>query len=532
MTAFSPIPWSFSDIVDALSLKAESDIYPAPRHGEAFDLLFSGISTDSRTIKKHELFIALKGENFNGHTFIKELADRGIKGFVTDREFIPHTVEKDEIIVSAYNENAKTSEYSEAFSGGNEVRRIKTVFFKVDDTLEALAKLAAFQRVRSKVKLVAITGSNGKTSTKQMMEEIFKTRFNTLATTGNFNNEIGVPLTLLQLSREHQWAIVEMGMNHKGELAVLSRMAMPDIAVVTNTSEAHLEGLGTVYDVAEAKAEIFTYLRKGGTAVINIDDKRWEIIEQRAEENSNIDEIITAGTSKNAVVRAESIKLDRHQIHFTLVVNNKIVKGKRYRGQVNLSILQNKDQNRDTKIDISINTPAFFMALNALLAAGVALKAGLSLYEIKKGLESFTPVPGRMNIVASSNGFNIINDTYNANPASMRRAFETLKKLAGEKSSFAVLGDMLELGEQSEQLHFEIGRKAVLSGVSRLYLYGHMVEFTARGAMDAGLDVRRIIKGDKNKIVKHLLDTVNQGEWILVKGSRGMKMEDVVTGLK
>ena len=537
MKEFKPILWTFSDIVNALNLKEDFDVFPAVKTGEEGRYVFLGVSTDSRSIKNDELFLALKGENFNGHDFIEKLADQGIKGFVVEAEFFDDFVKSIE----------KT------------IKKNGITLFKVDNTVKALGMLAKFQRIRSKVKLVAITGSNGKTSTRQMTAEIFKTRFNTLTTKGNFNNEIGVPLTLLKLSSEHQWAVVEMGMNHKGELSGLSAMVAPDIAIVTNTAKAHLEGLGTVLDVAEAKAEIFDFVVKGGTAIINCDDKRWKIIAEKAEKSSGLKKIILTGISENASIRAESIKHISQKTCFDLVAENfdspvnicvtdhgQFANGKRLQGAADAR--RRAGERRSTKVfqmpanaagavpcerlHICLDTPADFMVANALAAAAAGLTAGLSGDEIKKGLEAFTPVSGRMTILKSSKGFHIIDDTYNANPSSVKGALETLAELSGEQSSFAVLGDMLELGENTAQLHFETGMQAAFSGVSRLYVYGNMAEHIASGAVEAGLEENRIMKGEKKEIVADILHRKNQPAWILVKGSRGMKMEEVVAGLR
>ncbi len=513
MKEFAPIPWTFSDISEALNLTVDSDVYPCVKQGENLDCVFSGISTDSRNIKESELFIALKGEKFDGHDFIESLIDAGIKGFVVEKGFI------------------------EDFSV-NKFSRCGITIFQVDDTLKALGKLAKFQRLRSGVKLVAITGSNGKTSTRQMTAEIFRTGFNTLSTMGNFNNEIGVPLTLLQLSSDHQWAIVEMGMNHKGELEILSDIAMPDIAIVTNTAKAHLEGLGSVYDIAKAKAEIFSSVRKGGAAVINMDDKRWAIIADQAEKNRNISELIKIGTASEACIKAESIRLDGQKIRFSLVVKNR---RDRELNSVRIKHDSVEYGSADTgmgkdnvlKIEICMNTPAPFMVANALLASGAALRAGLSLEEIKKGLEAFNPVSGRMSILESSKGFHIIDDTYNANPASVKGSLKVLSELSQGRQSFAVLGDMLELGEQSEMLHFQTGMEiASCRGLSRLYLYGNKVEYIRNGAIEAGFGKDRIMRCEKREIVKDILDKGVKDLWVLVKGSRGMKMEEVVKGLR
>ena len=229
---------------------------------------------------------------------------------------------------------------------------------------------------------------------------------------------------------------------------------------------------------------------------------------RKIRKSSGIKKIILTGTSENAVIRAESIKHISQKTCFNLVA-----------------------ENSDLQVNICINTPADFMVANALAAAAAGLTAGLSGDEIKKGLEAFTPVSGRMTILKSSKGFHLIDDTYNANPSSVKGALETLAELSCGQTNFAVLGDMLELGENTAQLHFETGRQAAFSGVSRLYVYGNMAEHLASGAVKAGLAENWIMKGEKKEIVDSILGRKDEPAWILVKGSRGMKMEEVVAGL-
>ncbi|MGD9732873.1 MAG: UDP-N-acetylmuramoyl-L-alanyl-D-glutamate--2,6-diaminopimelate ligase, partial [Desulfamplus sp.] len=270
-----PIEWSVSDITTALGISAPLEIsspvnLPLSEDSKP-DLnlsshKFSSVSTDSRTIKNGELFVALRGDRFDGHKFVFNLIEQGVKGFVVGQGFY------DDLSPDKRDEINKNNIY----------------LFEVADTLKALGMLARFQRVRSGVKVVAITGSNGKTTTRKMTASIFEQHFKTLSTQGNLNNEIGVPLTLLKLSKDHDWAVVEMGMNHPGEISRLSRIACPDIAIITNTTDAHLEGLGSVEAVAMAKSEITDGMNQGSTIIINRDDPRWKIISDKADKSPNV----------------------------------------------------------------------------------------------------------------------------------------------------------------------------------------------------------------------------------------------------
>ncbi|MFO7883555.1 MAG: UDP-N-acetylmuramoyl-L-alanyl-D-glutamate--2,6-diaminopimelate ligase [Desulfobacteraceae bacterium] len=476
--AQAPIPWTCEDIRKALEI---GDI----QGGKTNTPLFSDVSTDSRTMAKDGLFVAIKGEHFDGHRFIPSLADKGIKGFVAEKKYIS---------------NLSCQEK-------NKFDCLGCRFFPVENTLAALGSLARFQRCRSKAKIVAITGSNGKTSTREMTGEIFKTRFNTLVTANNFNNEIGLPITLLKLSPAHEWAVVEMGMNHKGEIARLSAIAEPDIALVTNTAEAHLEGLGTRRDVAEAKAEIFGSVRKNGYAIINYDDPERETLAVKAKENKNIKSIFYFGRSEHAGFRAETERIFESKICFDLVCKD------------------------NEKIPISLNIPAGFMALNAVAAASCAFLADIPENLVQKGLAAFKPVPGRLNILRAA-GLNIINDTYNANPDSVKAALLTLKMISKDRPSLAALGDMLELGEKSQALHREIGQKAAQAGISRLYGYGPLAVHLIAGAIDAGMPTDRTMTGTREEIAEDILKNLSDNAWLLLKGSRGMKMEKILCELQ
>lgn len=474
-----PIPWTVGDITRALKI---DPLVEGSEQDKGF--IFPGVSTDSRSINPQELFVALRGESFDGHAFIPDLMKRGVKGFVVEKGF---PIEKDSLVKK----------------GG-------VLFFHVDNTLIALGDLARFQRLRSGVKVVAITGSNGKTSTRKMTGGIFNRRFNTLTTTGNLNNEIGLPLTLLKLNFHHEWAVVEMGMNHPGEINRLAAIAMPDIGVITNTAACHLEGLGTIEGVARAKAELLPHIAKNGSAVLNLDDPNFEILEAAARANVAIQDIVcfTTVQGKRDCVRAAKIEARPGGISFTL------------------------ESTSHGAWEVLLPTPALFMVSNALAAACAALAAGISMEIVKEGLGAFEPEPGRMLVVPGVNNTTIIDDAYNANPGSVAAALETLGRASGVNASIAVLGDMLELGDQAASFHRKIGALAAESGIVKLYTHGAMACHLIDGAVEAGLPLESTMDGTREEITADILKETQPNAWILVKGSRGMRLEKIVTQLK
>ena len=475
---FKPIPWKTNDLSKALNTEP---VFSTIKE----DYNFTGISTDSRTILETQIFIALKGENFDGHAFIKPLMEKGIKGFITTKGFI-----------KTLDENTKKTLFQK-----------NMIIFETKDTLMALGQLARYQRLRSNVKLLAITGSSGKTTTRKIIEEIFKTQFHTHATKGNLNNEIGLPLTLLELSYAHEWAIVEMGMNHPDEISRLSQIALPDIAMVINTAGVHLEGLGSVDNVAKAKAEIFDGIRENGTAILFADDPRRNILETKAREKKAIQNLLFFGSGPGSDIRSTKVKTLADSTQFTARV-------------------------KDEEIIFSINSPALFMVDNCLAAICAARSAKICSEGIRKGIKAFTPVKGRMNIYRLSDFIHIIDDTYNANPASVTQALNTLDIVSKGKNSIAVLGDMLELGEKAAFLHKQIGQKMALLGICKLYVFGSLVKYTIEGAIENGFSTDNIFHGTKDQITQKLLESVDTKTWILVKGSRGMAMETVIQGLE
>jgi UDP-N-acetylmuramoyl-tripeptide--D-alanyl-D-alanine ligase len=478
MISCPPIPWHTDHVIEALKT---AEIPHVHAH------VFPGITTDSRTMVKENLFVALKGDTFDGHRFVMPLMDQGVKGFVVKKSFF----------------HGLSSAEKAAFNNRN------ATLFCVDNTLTALGKLAAFQRNRANVKVIGITGSCGKTSTREMITAIFRQKYKVLSTQGNFNNEIGLPLTLLKLSHDHQWAVVEMGMNHAGELTRLGEMARPDIGIITNTFQAHLEGLGSVEAVARAKSELLPCICDRGLAILNKDDKRCHIMEDVVQK-LDINRCFF-GTAKDAQVSADTIFLEGDRLKFTLNTPGK---------------------NGPEAMGITLATPAPAMVENALAAAAAALEAGLGLSDICRGLGDFRPVKGRMEILEPGRDIKLINDTYNANPGSMAAALDMLKQQPCNTPTIAVLGDMLELGENAPTLHTEVGEKAAMSGISHLFIHGNMASHVMAGALAKGFPGEKILIGTHPELVKGITKIITPKMWILVKGSRGMQMEHIVTALQ
>ncbi len=461
------IPWRTSEVLEATG----GDLF----YGD-LACTFTGISIDSRKISAADLFIAIKGDVHDGHSFIDIVIENGVSGFLIEKR--------------------KIDMLPEAKSLKNRI-----VCITVDDTVRALGDLAAFNRRRTPVSVIAITGSNGKTSTRNMTSGVVSRRFCTLSTQGNLNNEIGLPLTLLNLNREHQWAVVELGMNRPGEIERLTEICLPDIGVITNIGPAHLEGLGSVDAVMKAKGELLGKINPEGTAILNADDPRLLKLADTTSRN-----VLFFGVSKDAAVRAESIQEKGEGLSFMLVLPGE-------------------------NIPVHLKTPAVFMISNALAASAVGHHLGLTAGEIKDGLEAFEPVKGRMNIHKTGKRVHIIDDTYNANPGSMQAAIKTLTSLKGKSRGFLIAGDMLELGEYSASMHREIGSIAAGSDIAGLYVTGKFAEDIVAGALEEHMESDDIFKGTREEILKAVTERLDAGDWVLVKGSRGMAMEKVVQGL-
>jgi len=468
MSNTQPIPWSTQEILEAT-------------HGELLcgDIgqRFASVSIDSRRIAASDLFVAIIGDVHDGHAFAGDVVDQGIQGLIVN-----HT-SAGRLPLAAWGEK-------------------KVACIAVEDTSRALGALAAFNRRRAAVSVVAITGSNGKTTTRKLTAVVMGRRFNTLATIGNLNNQIGMPLTLLRLQPGHEWAILELGTNHPGEIAALAEICCPDIGVITNIGPAHLEGLGSLEGVMHAKGELLEKLKPNGKAVLNADDP---MVLQLARKTDR--DVIRFGLSDEAEIRARDLEETAVGITFTLGLPT-------------------------GNMRIGLGMPGRFMALNALAAAAVGYAAGLAPADIKAGLEAFQPEPGRLNIVQTENGIMLIDDTYNANPASMEVALAALNSLRAGKRSALVVGDMRELGPQSESLHEKIGSLAAQSGIEKLYAAGEFAASYAKGALAEKMHPADIFIGSRSEIIADLKIWLQPGDWVLVKGSRAMGMEKVIQDLK
>jgi murE/murF fusion protein len=462
------LSWTTADVLEATGADLVS--------GNIADT-FSGIGIDSRSISAGELFVAIKGELHDGHSFTDAVIQSGVRGIVVNRDQI-------------------------AAFPCEDWRKKGIVCLAVKDTTRALGDLAALHRKRTNVLVVAITGSNGKTTTREMTAAVLSRRFNTLSSSKNFNNAIGVPLTLFTLNLSHHWAVVELGMNAPGEIDRLAEICRPEIGVITNIGPVHLEGVGSIDGVMRAKGELLPRIGPEGTAVLNADDHRVAKLAGRTDRS-----VLFFGKSKKAQIRALRVKASGVGTSFSLIVPQ-------------------------SQTDIDLKIPGAFMVSNALAAAAVGYHIGLPAEDIKAGLENFQPLRGRMTILKSAKGFHILDDTYNANPESMKAALATLKGLRKDKRGIFVIGDMLELGDQAESLHYDIGVVAARSGITRLYSTGAFADTVAAGARSENMNPQSIISGRKQEILNHLKNWLEPDDWILIKGSRGMRMEDIVQGLR
>ena len=439
------------------SLQALSEAARGELQGQ--DRAIRGISTDTRLIGPDQVFVALVGERFDGHAFVEQACRQGAVAAIVSK-----TVACD------------------------------CAQIVVEDTRIALGLIAQAWRKQFAIPLIAVTGSNGKTTVKEMLSAIMSVRHSTLSTQGNLNNDIGVPLTLLRLRESHSCAVIEMGANHANEIAWLTKLAMPTVALVNNAAAAHLAGFGSLDGVARAKGEIYSGLDNNGTAIINADDRYADLWQGLCAGK----QIIRFGLDNQADVSADwQVSEDGSEIDL-------------YTPQGN--------------IHINLGMPGKHNIMNALAASAGALAAGASLDEIRSGLQSMHSVAGRLQIKPGIAGSRILDDTYNANPASLRVALEVLQNFDGRH--FLALGDMGELGENAEQLHREAGQVARDAGVDRLYTVG---EFARFAASTFGHDAHSY--GDQPSMISALHDDLSMDVTLLVKGSRLARMEKVVQAL-
>lgn len=447
-----------------LTLSEASSMLHASIRGA--DVRFESVSTDTRTVGPGQLFVALSGERFDGHHFVAQAFERGAAAAMVQN------------------------------SQADSLQALGPLLV-VEDTRLGLGALASAWRDRLAAKIIAVTGSNGKTTVKEMLAAILQTEAGpdaVIATQGNLNNDIGMPLSLLRARAEHRFIVLEMGMNHAGELTYLSALAKPDVALVNNAQSAHLEGLGDVAGVARAKAEIYSGLRADGVAVVNADDAHTSLFRSAAAGHS----MLTFGIDHPADVRGRyQVDLQGTRVHIALPT---------------------------CAFDVMLGVPGAHNVCNALAASACATAVGVSSDAIRTALERFSGVKGRLQRRVLLHGATFIDDTYNANPDSVRAAIDVLAQAPGER--VLVLGDMGELGAASSDLHTQVGLYAK-SRADRLFTLGeasrHATEAFGGGAChfdyieDLLAEIERLLAPDVT---------------VLVKGSRFMQMERVIKGFE
>jgi UDP-N-acetylmuramoyl-tripeptide--D-alanyl-D-alanine ligase len=422
------------------------------------------ISTDSRTLKRGELFVALHGENFDGHNFVESAAKAGAVGAIVDCSWkgkIPETFK----------------------------------LIRVEDTLQAYQKLAANYRKSLSLKVVAITGSNGKTSTKDFAASVLARQFRVTKTEGNFNNHIGLPRTLLEATSEDEVAVWEIGMNHPGEVAVLAKLAAPDVAVITNIGLAHIEFMGSREAIAMEKGALVEAVGVQGTVILNADDPFTKSISARARAR-----VILAGTAAGTILASE-ISQSGSGTDFTILEG-----AHRCRAQ--------------------LPVPGLHMVQNAMLAVAVGRVFGLSLEDCAAGLVAAPLTKARLQM-KEIRGVQFIDDSYNANPDSMKAALRTLVELDVDGKRIAVLGEMRELGDESERGHREVGETAAALKVDHLITIGNVAAAIAEAAEHAGL-AKSVVVGSTSEAAERLSEIAVPGDLVLIKGSRAARTEEVI----
>lgn len=443
-----------------INLSEDKRIYLSP----------SRISTDTRKLKKGDFYLALEGERFNGNDFVLEAHRKGAIGAMTNNPPLP----------------------------------LSNNFFivQVPDTLKALHNLAKFYRQKLALSMVGITGSNGKTTVKELTAHILSTCYSVAKSEGNLNNQIGVPLSILQFSSRHQVGVLELGMNHPGEISNLSRIVQPNIGVITNIHHSHVGFLRNMEGIARAKAEMIPFLNKcrNNYLILNADCMWTESFRTRA-----TCRVLTFGMEKGAEFKAENVNDEGEKINFRILFPS------------------------GEKIEVNFPHPGLFNVYNILAVSAVSFILNVPVQTIKIAVENFTP-PSLHCSLERYGGCTILNDCYNANPESMESALCSLKKLKG-KRKIAILADMLELGEYSSMLHRRVGRFAAHLGIDALFSWGEFSEDTVEGAKNAGLK-NVFCFNSKGELLDQILAYIKSGDCLLVKGSRRMQMEEIVEVLK
>lgn len=432
-----------------------------------------GVSIDSRTTKSGNLFVALEGEHHDGHQFIPEATDAGASCVMVKKDKKKNIDQK---------------------------LKAKIALVAVDDTQKTLQELASWYREKFDVKTVAVTGSNGKTTTKDMIASVLSQKYKVIKSPRSYNTQIGVPLTLFDLNDSVEVLVVELGASRLGEIKRLTHIARPDIGVITNIAFAHLEFFGSLENVIRAKFELLENMSDDKIAVLNSDDE--SLLARMKKERKRV---VTFGITKKADFWAQDIFFsDEGEVSFVL----------------------------NKKFPVQLKLIGRHNVYNTLAAFAVGNLLGVDWEKMIQALKDFTPPNLRMELV-EFNGIRLINDSYNANPASMKNALETLKEMKTSGRKVAVLGDMLELGEKSARFHKEVGNKVFDCGVDILVTLGELSKWIAQGAKEKGLKNSSVMSfEDKEQAMEFLSKILKEGDLVLVKGSRKMKLEDLVQGLK
>lgn len=433
------------------------------------DETVSDVSIDSRNIPEGCLFIPIVGERFDGHDFLPDALNKGAKAALSSKE-------------------------AEEADG-------KTIIL-VKDTSKALRELAAWYRSHFDIPVVGITGSVGKTSTKDMIYSVLSQKYNVLKTQGNFNNEIGLPLTIFKMDETHEAAVIEMGMSNFGEISRLTNIARPNVAVITNIGVSHIENLGSRENILKAKLEIAEGFSEKGTLIINNDDDMLSTIKSV----KNVRKIVSFGINSDCDIKATDIR-------------NKGEKGVSFSVSIN-----------GTSYGADIPVPGIHNIYNALAGIGAGLELGLTPEQILSGISRFSPGKMRMNITDTGK-YKVINDCYNASPQSMEAALKVLSDIGGSGRKVAILGDMLELGDYSEKGHIDVGR-ICSKFADILVACGSSAVNIAKGAAEAGMGENSVYYySTTQEAISSIRDILKDCDTILVKGSRGMKMEEIAENI-
>lgn len=447
-------------------LKIKTCTFEFKGHESLLNKKADQVSIDSRTIHPGDIYIAIKGENHDGHHFALAALKKQALAVVINHDFW--------------------------FANKNELEG-KPVFV-VRDTTYALQQIANFYRKKFSIPVIGITGTNGKTTTKEMIAAVLEKSGKVCKTEGNFNNHIGVPLTLLKLTKEHKYAVIEMGTNHFGEIKTLCEIAEPDFGIITNIGHGHTEFLQDINGVTKAKMELFDYLKiNGGTVFINMEDSNISKFSEDFLQKK------TFGFSGTENTSAQKIGINET-------------------GCARIKI-------EDT--EISLNLPGVHNAINALAAIAVGIEFRVNLAEIKNALENLN-IPSKRMEVLTENGITVINDCYNANPESTLSALKTLAGFNVSGIKYFIFGDMLELGENAEEQHAEIGRSINGFGVTAMFTYGDLAKEAGNAAQAT---ITRKHFTDKTDLTARLKTDLKPGDLVLLKGSRGMKMEEILEGI-